>query len=208
MKYFLLSSYIDQFAKFYISVSFGETYSNVVLTSTEAARCGRTTTPSVHGAGSGRELWCCYIAFTRMCYVKTIVRAPIVSFVSPFSHCYRVSPKVAFPALTVLFTQVRKFSATCTDTNALARGSWFAWLSPHENKGQRSSATFSVFRRSLQSSRCCVDVISDRLWRSTGRYLKRWTFFFKFVVGGFHWKWSGNSDFQADRFIINLLFFT
>jgi len=56
--------------------------------------------------------------------------AVLTLFASAFSF------KVAFPALTVLCTQVRKSSTTCADTNALARGSWVAWLSPHENKGR------------------------------------------------------------------------
>jgi hypothetical protein len=62
---------------------------------------------------------------------------------------------------------------------------------------ERSSATFSVFRRSLQSNRCHVCDVAPVLQTLD---------IFKFVVVDFHWKSSGNFDFQADVFIINILF--
>ena len=63
---------------------------------------------------------------------------------------------------------------------------------------ERSSATFSVFRRSVESNGCRVCDVAP---------VPQTLDILKFVVGDSHWKSSGNSCFRADRCMINLLFF-
>jgi hypothetical protein len=133
---FLHSCYVDHFAKFFIGMGYGEMYTNVVFQywhPQSAERCGRSTTPSEWQFMAQGATEDCDIAILLSLECVKPILSLVINFVLLFSHCYRVSSKVAFPVLTLLFTQVRTSSTACADTNALARGSWVAWLSPHEN---------------------------------------------------------------------------
>lgn len=146
IQYFLHSGYIEQFAKFFYRHGLWWNVFKCSLPVLTSIECSKIWTKhdsvwmTVHGAGSGRGLWYCYIAFTRMFYVKNIVQPPIVSliinFVLLFSHCYRVFIQGSFPRAYSSLHSSPQDQYHIRGTNALARGSWFAWLSPHENKGR------------------------------------------------------------------------